>query len=156
NDLTYSIMIPSTAPAFAESSMSIYETLHLAIRNVLIANGEDVKLATVAALSERRDEVDSAVRDRRYNKDSCFANPVRADVLSNGRKVAGAAQRRTRRGLLQQGSIQGIQLANKFADQFASELCSECYHKTLDEHLISRAHEIAGDKYGAQVWLRKR
>ena len=54
----------------------------------------------------------------------CFANPVRADVLSNGRKIAGAAQRRTRRGLLQQGSIQGVDLATKFADQFASELCS--------------------------------
>ena len=27
---------------------------------------------------------------------NCFANPVRADVMIDGRKVAGAAQRRTR------------------------------------------------------------
>src|SRR2546423_1117404 len=43
--------------------------------------------------------------DRRYS-DNCFANPVRADVLLDGRKIAGAAQRRTTRGLLHQGSIQ--------------------------------------------------
>ena len=148
DDLTYSIVIPATEPAFSESSRSIYEKIHGALRDALVSEGQD---AVVAAVADRG----AGVSDADYNG-HCFANPVRADVLSNGRKIAGAAQRRTRRGLLQQGSIQGIQLANKFADQFASELCSECYHKTLDEHLISRAHEIAGDKYGAQVWLRKR
>ena len=148
DDLTYSIVIPATEPAFSESSRSIYEKIHGALRDALVSEGRDAVAAVVA-------DCGSGVSDADYNG-HCFANPVRADVLSNGRKIAGAAQRRTRRGLLQQGSIQGIQLANKFADQFASELCSECYHKTLDEHLISRAHEIAGDKYGAQVWLRKR
>jgi lipoate-protein ligase A len=77
-------------------------------------------------------------------------------VIVNGYKVAGAAQRRTRRGLLQQGSIQGVDLTSKFPDQFARELCSKCYHKTLDEDLIARAHEIAEQKYETQVWLRKR
>ena len=148
DDLTYSIVIPATEPAFSESSRSIYEKIHGALRDALVSEGQD---AVVAAVADRG----AGVSDADYNG-HCFANPVRADVLSNGRKIAGAAQRRTRRGLLQQGSIQGIQLANKFADQFASELCSECYHKTLDEHLIARAHEIAEEKYGAQVWLRKR
>ena len=136
--------------------MSIYETLHLAIRNVLIANGEDVKLATVAALSERRDEVDSAVRDRRYNKDSCFANPVRADVLSNGRKVAGAAQRRTRRGLLQQGSIQDVHLAEDFQKTFASQLSDNCREQTISQRVLQRAREIADQKYVTAAWLRRR
>jgi lipoate-protein ligase A len=76
--------------------------------------------------------------------------------LSNGRKIAGAAQRRTRRGLLQQGSIQGIDLIKDLADQFAIELCSKCYLKTLDERLIARARELAEQKYETQVWLRKR
>jgi len=76
--------------------------------------------------------------------------------LSNGRKVAGAAQRRTRRGLLQQGSIQGIDLTKNFADQFASELCSKCYPKTLDQRLIEHAHAIAEQKYSATSWLQRR
>ena len=145
DDLTYSIVIPATEPAFSESSRSIYEKIHGAIRAAFAVNGKSVELA------EGRDAAQRAVPTN-----NCFANPVRADVLSNGRKIAGAAQRRTRRGLLQQGSIQGIQLANKFADQFASELCSKRCHKAVDEHLISRAHEIADRKYGTASWLQRR
>ena len=152
-DLTYSIAIPPSDPAFGESSMSIYEKIHDAIRGAFSAYGKSVVLATVAALSERRTN-NATVADRRYSE--CFANPVRADVLWNGRKIAGAAQRRTRRGLLQQGSIQGVDVNREFADQFASELCSECYHKTLDDALIARAQEITEQKYNTVSWLRRR
>jgi lipoyl(octanoyl) transferase len=156
DDLTYSIVIPAADPAFSESPMSIYAEIHASVCRALAASGQNAELAGVAALYERRPEINSAVVDRRYNKDACFDNPVRADVLSNGRKVAGAAQRRTRRGLLQQGSIQGVDLTKNFADQFAMELCSECHDKTLDEHLIARAHEIAEQKYSATTWLQRR
>lgn len=153
NDLTYSIAIPASAPAFSESSMSIYENVHRALSNALVSSGVRVELASIGS--------DAALRRPRTARrtvpiDFCFANPVRADVLSNGRKIAGAAQRRTRRGLLQQGSIQNVDLSNEFADQFASELCSQCYHKTLDERLVGRAHEIAEQRYGAASWLQRR
>jgi len=141
DDLTYSIVIPAADPAFSESSTSLYEKIHNAIRAALAADGRSVELA---------------MNGTPKISDSCFANPVRADVLSNGRKVAGAAQRRTRRGLLQQGSIQGVDLTKNFADQLASELCSKCYYKVLDERLIARAHEIAVQKYSAASWLQRR
>jgi lipoate-protein ligase A len=141
DDLTYSIVIPASEPAFSESSISIYEKIHDALRAALAANGQSVELAANGAPRI---------------SDSCFANPVRADVLSNGRKIAGAAQRRARRALLQQGSIQKVDLTSGFADQFASELCSQSYRKTLDEGLISRAREIAKQKYGAASWLQRR
>ena len=35
----------------------------------------------------------------------CFTNPTRYDVLHNGAKVAGSAQRRTQDGILHQGSL---------------------------------------------------
>jgi lipoate-protein ligase A len=154
DDLTYSIVIPSTEPAFGESSMSIYEKIHDALAEALIANGKTAVVVRRDALLRVRDMQKHVPPISRDN--NCFANPVRADVLSNGRKIAGAAQRRTRRGLLQQGSIQGVDLATKFTEQFASALCSKRCHKTLDEHLIARAHEIAEQKYETQVWLRKR
>ena len=141
DDLTYSIVIPAADPAFSESSMSIYEKIHNAIRAALVANGQSAELAGNGAPRI---------------SDSCFANPVRADVLSNGRKIAGAAQRRTRRGLLQQGSIQGVDLNKNFADQVASELCAKCHYKTLDECLVARAHEIAEQKYSGPGWLQRR
>src|SRR5205085_8301472 len=68
-DLTYSIVIPASVPAFSASSMSIYEQTHAAIRAALAATGKDARLAELAAPKV---------------SDSCFANAVRADVLLNG------------------------------------------------------------------------
>jgi lipoyl(octanoyl) transferase len=140
-DLTYSLVIPASTPAFEESSMSIYQKVHRALAAALAANGHVSELATDAApkISE-----------------SCFANPVRADVLSNGRKIAGAAQRRTRRGLLQQGSIQNAEFGSRLTDLFAKALCRERYWKEFDAALIVRAQEIAAQKYGTSAWLRRR
>jgi len=149
-DLTYSVVIPASDAAFSESSMSIYETIHRAVCAALRAHGTHEP-----ALYECRPEKASAVIDRRYNRELCFANPVRADVLANGRKVAGAAQRRTRRGLLQQGSIQNVEFGNGLADRFATELCREYRRKRLHDTFLSRAEEIAQRKYGTDAWLRK-
>jgi lipoyl(octanoyl) transferase len=137
-DLTYSIVIPASSPAFSESSMSIYERTHRAIQSAL---GSDTELASIASAKI---------------SESCFANPVRADVLLNGRKIAGAAQRRTRRGLLQQGSIQNVDFRNGFAERFADELSSECRLEKLSNKLLARAHEIAEQKYSTSSWLRHR
>src|SRR4030095_4849486 len=37
-DLTYSVVIPVNDPVFAESPMSIYENVHRALREALVAN----------------------------------------------------------------------------------------------------------------------
>jgi lipoate-protein ligase A len=81
---------------------------------------------------------------------------VRADVLIDGRKIAGAAQRRTRRGLLQQGSIQGIDLQTDLAQRFARELSTGRSERKVDEKILNRARELAEQKYGSESWLRKR
>jgi lipoate-protein ligase A len=140
-DLTYSIVIPAGDPAFSHSTISIYEKVHEAIREALLASGQRAELAKEqsAKISE-----------------SCFANPVRADVLLNGEKVAGAAQRRTRAGLLQQGSVQQVDLAENFAGRFAAHLASVCHDRQLNRIVIKRANEIAAQKYGTETWLRRR
>jgi hypothetical protein len=76
--------------------------------------------------------------------------------MVDGRKIAGAAQRRTRRGLLQQGSIQGINLENGLSERFAVELSNNCQPRSLPKAVQCRARGIAAQKYGAEAWLRKR
>jgi len=76
--------------------------------------------------------------------------------MIGGRKIAGAAQRRTRRGLLQQGSIQGIEFGNSLAEQFAQALSTNCCERKVDEEILNRAGELADQKYGTESWLRKR
>lgn len=153
DDLTYSIVIPPSDPTFDESSIALYEKIHHALADTLNGVG---KRAVVTggvdpagiALSKH-----AAVDASGYN---CFANPVRADVMIDGRKIAGAAQRRTRRGLLQQGSIQGIPTKSDLAQKFAKALSANCTEFAVNEQILQRAQELALQKYGTESWLRKR
>jgi lipoate-protein ligase A len=145
-DLTYSIVIPASDPAFSESSMSIYEKIHRAICDSFPANRKELELAGNSTLNAQRST---------FNV-QCFANPVRADVLLNGRKIAGAAQRRTRRGLLQQGSIQNVDLPPDFEKILAAQLSSHCTERTIECRHVERAQQIAAEKYATATWLRRR
>jgi len=152
-DLTYSIVIPASDPAFDESSIATYEKIHCALADALNEMGERAVVAGGVdpggvALSKH-----AAVSAASYN---CFANPVRADLMMDGRKIAGAAQRRTRRGLLQQGSIQGFVMENDLAQKFARALSPNCSDFEINEEVLQRARELARQKYGTEPWLRMR
>jgi lipoyl(octanoyl) transferase len=149
-DLTYSIVIPASDPVFSESSIAIYEKIHRALCRALAGHNQGAQLVTVATLIHRR------TGDRRSLDNECFANPVRADVMIDDRKIAGAAQRRTRRGLLQQGSIQGITMNTDLAEKFAQALSTNCSEFEINEEVFRRARELAQQKYGTDSWLHKR
>ncbi|PYK07989.1 MAG: hypothetical protein DME65_15130 [Verrucomicrobia bacterium] len=97
-DLTYSIVIPANNAAFFVTSISVYEEIHRALCAALAETGQYAVVAHSddparlnASVGARR----AALSDAGYN---CFTTPVRADLLINGRKVAGAAQRRQHPG----------------------------------------------------------
>jgi lipoate-protein ligase A len=141
DDLTYSVIIPNTHSFFLRSSLEVYAAVHEAIRGALAANNIAATLANHAAAKI---------------SDDCFANPVRADVLSGERKIAGAAHRRARAGLLHQGSIQRPDLADGFRENFARILC-DCFEwKTLETATLERAAHIALTKYATTAWLTRR
>lgn len=166
-DLTYSIVIPASDPVFSGWPMSICERIHGALRDALVALGQ---CAAVAEGSDHNRNISdgTAIGAHSYNGE-CFANPVRADVMVTGRKVAGAAQRRTRAGLLHQGSIQlatgrvrvpvatgDVDLPVGFERRFARELSGNCAERRIDNEILNRAREIAMRKYGTDKWLRRR
>jgi lipoate-protein ligase A len=152
-DLTYSIVIPDSDPVFAESSMAIYESVHRALAAALAETGKHAVVAAIGDRSGARSATATGVTAPGYN--NCFANPVHADVMIDGRKIAGAAQRRTRRGLLHQGSIQGVDVGNGLAERFAQALSANCSEREIDGAVLTRARELAQQKYGTDVWLRK-
>ena len=137
-DLTYSVVVPRGHSFFQRSSLEIYGAVHDAICRALQANGMEASLANGAA--PKVSEV-------------CFANAVRADVISGGQKIAGAAHRRTRTGLLHQGSIQRNNLPDRFREDFASILWPQFERMTLSSKSSERAAEIAEKKYGTNEWL---
>ncbi len=140
DDLTYSLVTPTGDPVSTQGPSAIYSALHHAIRAALFGEGRETELAKTAAPKI---------------SDACFANPVRDDLLLEGRKVAGAAQRRTRAGFLHQGSIQLAGLSATFRDRFAEALCAKVEQGAMPLPVLHRAAELAAEKYGTDAWLRR-
>jgi len=140
-DLTYSIMIGSNTDAFSLPSKIVYQRVHAALSSAL----RDIGIPTV--LTQANEPKLS---------DACFANPVVSDVMEDGRKIAGAAQRKTRSGLLHQGSIQRENLNEKFRSIFGKLLTKQLITNNIKMDTLTAAEELAVAKYATETWLRRR
>lgn len=91
-DVTFVLTLPPTAGASRRSAMERYRWIHEALASALEEAGIAVTLEPV---------------DHRTAHGPCFANPVPWDLLdpASGEKRAGGAQRRTRGGVIHQGSV---------------------------------------------------
>lgn len=90
-DWTYAVVIPAGHPWHALRAEASYLRLHQWLQAAFARLGLETQLAS---------------ESRRAQPGCCFEGYERHDVLWQGRKLAGAAQRRTRAGLLIQGSVQ--------------------------------------------------
>jgi lipoate-protein ligase A len=176
SDLTYALIIPSGPHVHESSPIAIYTAVHEAIQDALRAAGI---VATLVGRDTCRADAGlsppshpptrsygAASRDGLQSRDanaieqdvknSCFANPVTADVLVHDQKVAGAAQRRSRRGLLQQGSIQNVRLSERFREHFTHALCASPVECDIPSACQNQAEQLAETKYATTTWLRRR
>lgn len=94
-DLAFSFLLPAGHPSFSLSPLSNY---HLVNSAVLQAVQE------VFSLPSSLLEEDAKAEDAACSR-FCMARPTKYDVIWEGRKVAGAAQRKTKAGFLHQGTI---------------------------------------------------
>lgn len=139
DDLTYSLLVPSVFNFAKKDAVESYQLIHLALASTM-------RLHCIPALTyEKVDEKTSR---------ACFQNPVRHDLLVNGEKIAGAAQRRTRFGLLHQGSVQGLSLPESFGQSFGATLSSWVEQWNAENILIS-ATPLAQAKYANREWLQR-
>jgi lipoate-protein ligase A len=90
HDVTYTIVLPRTHPWMELSAPDSYCKIHKGVQAALKACGIKSELTPDAAITE---------------SEACFQKPVRFDIVAAGSKLSGAAQRRTREGMLHQGSI---------------------------------------------------
>ena len=90
-DWTYSVAIPSSCEWYQLKACESYCRMHQWAHTALRSMGLETVLAEEAIES---------------GPGQCFIGAEKHDILYKGFKIAGAAQRRTRHGLLIQGSIQ--------------------------------------------------
>ena len=89
---------------------------------------------------------------RRPKPGECFEGHELRDLLWDGKKIAGAAQRRNRHGLLIQGSVQP---AGDWSQTIFRDFLSQSSPQ-LEDLPDARAHELAEAKYSGAEYNRKR
>jgi lipoyl(octanoyl) transferase len=115
------------------------------------------------AFAELKIETELAPCCKKSLPGQCFVGHEKFDMLWHGKKIAGAAQRRNKSGLLIQGSIQppaGSPARIKWEDAMlavAREKFRADWKELLpDEKLRAHTDELAREKYSQESYNRKR
>ena len=138
-DFTFSLVVPRGARLAAERPGESYRLIHAALAEALRAQGYAAVLSDEAAGDSRE----------------CFVGAVEHDVVLDGRKLAGGAQRRTRRALLHQGSVQGAaKLSRAFGPVFAGTLAASVGDWCPPTGLEERVATLTREKYANPAFLR--
>lgn len=144
-DWTYTLAVPNNESLATRRGAESYMLIHQALEETLRAEG------MAARLSPGDAQTGSAL---------CFANPVAHDlVASGGAKLAGAGQRRTRHGLLHQGSV-AARAADTTASRgraasLADRLAADWSEVDLTPPAAVIAHKVA-TRYAHPAWTNRR
>ncbi len=146
-DLTYTVVVPARHPVESLDRVESYHVFHRAVLRAMSAFGKCGYLADSAV----------AVSDRATMK--CFVTPTKYDVICENRKMAGAAQRRTRKGILHQGSI-SLEVSggdrNKLSEElikgFAEEFKVVFEDFNVSDAFMSDAGKLSSAKFATDEW----
>ncbi|MEK0446036.1 MAG: hypothetical protein RLZZ399_1357 [Verrucomicrobiota bacterium] len=136
-DWPYSLLVPAGHPFFNVRPAESYRLIHLALFEVLAREGCHYELAD---------------QDCPKRSSACFDNPVRSDLIRNGKKIAGAGQRRSRAGLLHQGSVQIPESEHPSGRTLAERMSRVVEAFSLTPDILKAAEALASDKYANPAW----
>lgn len=137
-DWTYTLFVPRGFALAEARGAESYRVIHSAVVAALASDGFPARMAGPSAPAAGGE---------------CFIQPVEHDVLDpDGRKIAGAGQRRTVRGLLHQGSVA---VPNSHEVSLARELSKSVEAKVFHPDPAWISGKIAA-RYAAEEWVRRR
>jgi lipoyl(octanoyl) transferase len=147
HDWTYSLAFPPADPWHALKAVESYRRVHEWVQSAFAACRVSTELSP------------SAVKEA---PGQCFIGAEQFDVLLDAKKIAGAAQRRTRDGLLIQGSIQpppGVvreAFERAMLDVATMQWGVEWEDFQPGDALKRRAAELAADRFGRAEFNARR
>jgi lipoate-protein ligase A len=137
DELTLGLAIPASGAFTCLSSAQIYQAIHEAL---LPAVREILPEAKLVALEDCR------------CGPVCFESPVAYDIVAGSRKILGGALRRSRLGILYQGSLHAdippLALAEALADSVSPIQILPALEKS--------AADLAHERYSDPAWLNLR
>jgi lipoyl(octanoyl) transferase len=147
-DWTYSFVVPPNHEWYALKAIESYRRIHEWIQN---------------AFTELKIETELAPCCKKSAPGECFVGYEKFDLLWRGKKIAGAAQRRNKSGLLIQGSLQPppVKIARTDWENAMQSAASENFSTgwkifAPDENLRARVMALAGEKFSRDSFNRKR
>ena len=144
-DWTYSLAFPHTHAWYSLAAIDSYRRIHEWIQTAFARLNIPTELAPQPHGSRLPGR--------------CFEGYEKFDLLWRGKKIAGAAQRRTRAGLLIQGSVQPPPLSLADRD-WQQAMCDAARVQWVafepDTALRERAEKLAAQKYSQAVYTRRR
>jgi hypothetical protein len=152
HDFTYSIILPQPwIKAWEFKIEQSYLFFHTLLAQGLKESGVDTRLAKK--------------EDLREGTGACFVKPVLSDLLElkTCKKVAGAAQRRNRHGLLHQGSVLGKpwsasekqSLGWRLAELLSANWDLPLQKSTMSMDEIQLAKRWESSRYDTDSWNKK-
>ena len=159
NDWTYALIFGHQLAPQQLTANELYARIHGCIQSALTAQA----VVTQSAPCPRNCSTTSPAR----SSAECFKAPVQHDLLNSDRqKLAGAAIKRTRRGLLIQGSIDRSKLPLHFDDrQFTGQLLDalakhfqlkqiplDDYRQLLPKQRVAELRQ----QFSSESWTQKR
>ena len=147
-DWTYSLAFPTSHEWYALKAVDSYHRVHEWIQSAFGRQNITTELAPCC---------------KKSLPGQCFVGHEKSDLLWHGKKIAGAAQRRTREGLLIQGSVQAPPLAltrldweAAMSEVFLSKWGRAGVEFQPDALLLERVEELIREKYAAVAYNQKR
>jgi lipoyl(octanoyl) transferase len=159
-DWTYSFVVPPNHEWYSLKAIESYRRIHEWIQSAFAKLKIETELAKAGSRKQKAEIDQSRLTSAAINQ--CFAGYEKFDLLWRGKKIAGAAQRRNKLGLLIQGSIQPppISILRTDLENAMSEVSREKFEIEWREFmpyekLAARAKEFALEKYARADYNEK-
>jgi len=136
-ELTLGLAIPASGAFTCLSSTQIYQAIHEALLPAIRQILPNAKLV--------------ALEDCRCGP-VCFESPVAYDIIAGSRKILGGALRRSRQGILYQGSLHASVPPISLAEALADEVLPLENLPALEKS----AAALVSHRYGDPAWLNLR
>jgi lipoate-protein ligase A len=155
-DWTYSFVFPPGHEWHSLKAEASYRRVHEWIQKAFIQLKVETQLASAASPNSKPPTPN-------FENGQCFVGYEKFDLLWHGKKIAGAAQRRNKLGLLIQGSVQPPPISlspsdwqKAMCDVGRVELGVEWSDFASDNPLRKRAEFLVQQKYSQPAFIRKR
>jgi len=123
-DLSFALLVPASHKLFSINTLENYATVNSIVSEAIKSfMGNSIPLSLLPSEPEAADKASAHF---------CFAKPTKYDVMLEGRKVGGGAQRRTKHGFLHQGSISLGLPSQEFLDGVL--LPGTCVAKAMEQN----------------------